>query len=80
MFLRIDRKTIQQMIGDKTRGTTKGNKYVSFYYILKYKIGFWVVVAVIVWQLDIQLHKQTIPITTDVVSSNLDQGEVYNIM
>ena len=29
------------------------------------------VVAVIVWLLDI---------TTDVVSSNLDQGEVYNIM
>ena len=41
MFLRIDRKTIQQMIGDKTRGTTKENKYVSFYYILKYKIGCW---------------------------------------
>jgi len=23
---------------------------------------------------------QSVPITTDVVSSNLDQGEVYNIM
>jgi len=23
---------------------------------------------------------RTVPITTDVVSSNLDQGEVYNIM
>jgi len=26
------------------------------------------------------LHMQSMPITTDVVSSNLDQGEVYNIM
>jgi hypothetical protein len=39
-----------------------------------------VVVAVIVWQLDLQLPMQSVPITTDVVSSNLDQGEVYNIM
>ena len=36
--------------------------------------------AVIVWQLDVQLPMQSVPITTDVVSSNLDQGEVYNIM
>jgi len=36
--------------------------------------------VVIVWQLDIQLPMQSVPITTDVVSSNLDQGEVYNIM
>jgi hypothetical protein len=34
----------------------------------------------IVWYLDLQLHMQSVPITTDVVSSNLDQGEVYNIM
>jgi hypothetical protein len=34
----------------------------------------------IVWQLDLQLPMQSVPITTDVVSSNLDQGEVYNIM
>ena len=27
-----------------------------------------------------QLPMQSVPITTDVVSSNLDQGEVYNIM
>jgi hypothetical protein len=38
-----------------------------------------VVVAVIVWDLDLQLPSQSVPITTDVVSSNLDQGEVYNI-
>ena len=38
------------------------------------------VVAVIVWYFDSQLPMQSVPITTDVVSSNLDQGEVYNIM
>ena len=38
------------------------------------------VVALIVWWLDLQLSMQSMPITTDVVSSNLDQGEVYNIM
>ena len=32
-----------------------------------------------VWLLDLQLPMQSVPITTDVVSSNLDQGEVYNI-
>jgi hypothetical protein len=36
-------------------------------------------VAVIVWLSDLQLPMQSVPITTDVVSSNLDQGEVYNI-
>ena len=36
--------------------------------------------AVIVWWLDLKLPMQSVPITTDVVSSNLDQGEVYNIM
>jgi hypothetical protein len=36
--------------------------------------------AVIVWWLELQLPMQSVPITTDVVSSNLDQGEVYNIM
>ena len=38
------------------------------------------IVVVMVWQLDLQLHMQSVPITTDIVSSNLDQGEVYNIM
>jgi hypothetical protein len=36
--------------------------------------------TVIVWQLDSQLHMQSVPITIDVVSSNLDQGGMYNIM
>ena len=38
------------------------------------------VVIVIVWLLDLQLPMQSVPIITDVVSSNLDQGDVYNIM
>ena len=38
------------------------------------------VVAMVVWLLDLQLPMQSVPITTDVVSSNLDQGKVYNIM
>jgi hypothetical protein len=29
---------------------------------------------------DLQLPIQSVPITTDVVISNLDQGEVYNIV
>jgi hypothetical protein len=33
-----------------------------------------------VWKLDLQLPMQSVPITTDVASSNLDQGELYNIM
>jgi hypothetical protein len=36
--------------------------------------------AVIIWYLDLQLPMQSVPITTDLVSSNPDQGEVYNIM
>jgi hypothetical protein len=39
-----------------------------------YKVSF------LLWLLDLQLPMQSVPITTDVVSSNLDQGEVYNIM
>ena len=34
----------------------------------------------IVWSLDLQLPMQSVTITTDAVSSNLDQAEVYNIM
>jgi hypothetical protein len=34
----------------------------------------------VVWYLDLQLIMQSVPITTDVVSSNPDQHEVYNIM
>ena len=33
----------------------------------------------IVWQLDLQLHVQSVPITTKVVSSNPIHGEVYSL-
>jgi hypothetical protein len=36
--------------------------------------------AVIVWWLNLQIAMQLVLVSTDVVSSNLDQGEVYNIM
>jgi hypothetical protein len=54
--------------------------YVSMYivYNLLTKIG--AVVAVIAWYLDLPLPIQSVSITTDVVSLNLDQSEVYNIM
>ena len=35
------------------------------------------VVVVIVWLLDLQLHMQSVPITTKVLSSNPSHGEVY---
>ena len=38
------------------------------------------IMVMIAWYLDLQLPMQSVPITTDIVSSNLDQGEVYNIM
>ena len=38
------------------------------------------VVEVIVWLFDLELSVQSMLISTDVVSSNLDQDEVYNIM
>jgi hypothetical protein len=41
--------------------------------------GRWWVLAV-VFVLDLQLPMQSVPIITDVVGSNLDQGEVYNNM
>jgi hypothetical protein len=34
------------------------------------------VVAVIVWWLDLQLPMQSVPIAIDVLSANVDQGEV----
>jgi hypothetical protein len=36
-------------------------------------------VAVIVWLLDLQLPKQSVPITTEVVSLNFAHAEVYSI-
>ena len=39
-----------------------------------------VVVALTLWYLELQLPMQSVLITIVVVSSNLDQGEVYNII
>ena len=36
--------------------------------------------VVIIWQLELQLPVQSVPITTKVVSSNTAHGDVYNIM
>jgi hypothetical protein len=35
--------------------------------------------VVIVWYLDLQLSMQSVPVTSNVVSSNPAQGEVYSI-
>ena len=35
--------------------------------------------VVIVWQLDLQLPVQSVPITTKVVSSNPTHGEVFTV-
>ena len=56
--------------------------YVLFFssvpaYIPLFFIG--TIVVVIAWYLDIQLHVQSVPITTKVVSSNPVHGEVYSI-
>ena len=44
------------------------------------KNGAGAIMAVIIWYLGLQLPMQSVTITTDVVSSNLDHGEMYSIM
>ena len=44
--------------------------------ILSTHISVW---AVIVWQLDLQLSVQSVPVTTNVVSLNPIDGKVYSI-
>jgi len=34
----------------------------------------------VVWWLDLQLPMQSVAVTTNVVSSNINQGDVYSIM
>ena len=41
--------------------------------------GMRAIVVMIVWQLDLQLPVESVPITTKVVSSNPVHGEVYSI-
>jgi hypothetical protein len=38
------------------------------------------VLVVFAWQMELQQPVQSMPFNTNVVSSNLDQGEMYNIM
>ena len=62
--------------------------YIRFYeHIDKYNINLarhtqGAFVTRIIWLLllDLQLPMQSVPITTDVVNSNLEQGEVFNII
>ena len=44
-----------------------------------YKISYFGVAVVVVWKLDLQLPVQSVPITTQVVSSNNVHCEVYSI-
>ena len=44
-----------------------------------YKISYFGVAVVVVWKLDLQLPVQSVPITTQVVSSNNVHSEVYSI-
>ena len=41
--------------------------------------GMGTIVVMIVWQLDLQLPVESVPITTKVVSSNPVHGEVYSL-
>ena len=52
----------------------KTNNHRNF--LLKMIKLFGAVMAVIVWYLDLQLPMQSVPITIDIMSSNLDQGEM----
>jgi len=42
---------------------------------MSYLIG----AVMVIWQLDLQLPMQSVPITIDIASSNLAHGEVYSI-
>jgi hypothetical protein len=51
--------------------------YIEYYHI--YVRTWGAIVVVIVWLLDLQLPVQSMPITTEAVSSNPVHGEVYSI-
>ena len=59
------------------RKISKGQSRDNYIILLLNSKGDFVVV--IVWQLDLQLPVQSVPITTNVVSSNPTHGEVYSI-
>ena len=64
--------------------TCRGLSYVYGaalnYKMVKVGNNFDAVVAVIIWQFNLQLPLQSVPITTDVVGATPAQGEEYNIM
>ena len=51
----------------------------SLVFLFTILLYFWAVMAVIVWYLDQQLSVQSVPITTNVVSSNSVHYDVYSI-
>jgi hypothetical protein len=56
------------------------NTFVTNIMIFSYGASWpCVIMAVILWSLDLQLPVQSVPITTDVVSSNPVHGEMYSI-
>ena len=77
-FFLLPRKLVFTNLNDFTlfKYATTIDYHIQYYLYSFHKVVS--VVAVIVWYLE--LHVQSVPITTNVVSSNLDQGEVYNIM
>ena len=59
----------------------KDNSSFSAHYTYAYYTSFDVMTIYrISDMLDLQLPMQSVPITTDVMTSNINQGEVYNIM
>jgi hypothetical protein len=62
--------------GTPASSTTKTGRHDIAEILLKVVLN----TKIQIQQLDLQLHMQSMPITTDVVSSNLDHSEVYNFM
>jgi hypothetical protein len=73
---------------ENTSKSTSGNFCISslakergsFYVLFWPQLGIEYIVHIFWCSKSFQLPMQSVPFTTDVVSSNLDQGEVYNIM
>ena len=57
----------------------QGKYCMTYIYIYLFYVIGGAVVVVIIWQLDLQLPVQSVPITTKVVSSNPIHDEVYSI-
>ena len=67
--------------GEKANVDEIGERFVIVHcLLLAIVLSVLLLLAIVLYVLLLQLPMQSVPITTDVVSSNLDQGEVYNIM